>query len=240
MNKFNLNFNNIASLLSLGVGFEGLRRNIKSGYIETETDKLIVDTVRKSGELARTLQEQLEHKKFEDVKLEADLGRVKDQLESINQDVEMLNKFSNNPEGVNPTLIKTSGETLKESAQSASELIDKILNNFNDGNNYNIINHFDNFVNFVKSLTLIQNSILVHVLLLIVILFLLWNILAAYYSNKIITYFNLETRFPRLKRYFELRVKFQDYYIGLNAFIVIVSILYAIYLDYLHFYLTLK
>ena len=237
MNKYIKNFNTILTSLSFAVGIDGYRRTIEANHVNSETDKIIKDTIRKSGELARTLQEQLEHKKFEDVKLEADLGRVKDQLESINQDVEMLNKFSNTEE-TNPILIETSSETLKKTAKSASELIDKLLSSINDGNNYNIIDFFDNYRIFLDSLTLIQISLFVHIFLSVLILYFLWNILVAYYSNKIITYFNLETKYPRLKKYFDLRIKFQDYYIKLNSFFLVGSILSVSYLDIQYIILT--
>jgi hypothetical protein len=52
-----------------------------------------------------------------------------------------------------------------------------------------------------------------------------------YYGDKLIIYFNLETKWPKLAKFIQLRRKFQDYYIRINALIIILILLFVIYIN---------
>lgn len=100
---------------------------------------------------------------------------------------------------------------MKESATNANNMIDKLLefiNKTNRDNNQFIINNiYENYIQFLNTLTTLQRGAIAHILVSICVLFLISNILIAYYSNKLITYFNLETKYPRLLKYMQLRRK---------------------------------
>jgi hypothetical protein len=50
-----------------------------------------------------------------------------------------------------------------------------------------------------------------------------------YYADKLIIYFNLEVKYPKLAKWIQLRRKFQDYYLALNFIIIIIILLVVIY-----------
>jgi hypothetical protein len=52
-----------------------------------------------------------------------------------------------------------------------------------------------------------------------------------YYGDKIIIYFNLENKWPKLAKFIQLRRKFQDYYIRINALIIILILIFVIYIN---------
>ena len=53
----------------------------------------------------------------------------------------------------------------------------------------------------------------------------------AYYSNKLIIYFELENKYPRLAKLIQLRRKFQNYYIGWNISLAIVALIYIMFIN---------
>ena len=62
----------------------------------------------------------------------------------------------------------------------------------------------------------------------LLILFLLISILSAFYGNKLIGYFDLEKKYPKLAKVIQYRIKFQNYTILFN-FIIITIIINAFY-----------
>ena len=86
----------------------------------------------------------------------------------------------------------------------------------------NIFDQIENINNFIINLSLEQNLALVNFLGTFIIVITVINILFIFYSNKIIDYFKLETRYPKLAFYINLRRKFQEYYLLWNTFIIII------------------
>ena len=89
--------------------------------------------------------------------------------------------------------------------QQLSKEKDKFLDNISD--------NIDNINNFFINLSHEQNFALFNFLGIFVIFITLINILFIFYGNKLLDYFNLENRFPRLAVYINLRRKFQQYYL---------------------------
>ena len=61
------------------------------------------------------------------------------------------------------------------------------------------------------------------------------NILAIFFGNEIIKYFNLESKFPSLASFFKLRTKFQKYYLLWNIFIFFVVCFIGIFINIIIF-----
>jgi hypothetical protein len=225
-------FNNIAPILIGAITLDGYRRTVINDLNIKETDKLVQDTVRKSIEIANKLNDTLEQKLNEDVEIQANLGKVKESIESIEHNAKILNNLSQNNEN-NQTLINESSKTLKESASKANELIDKLLDiiNNNSGNNNYMQNIFENINNFLNSLTSIQLGAVGHIFACISILYCLWNIFTIYYGDKLIIYFNLETKWPKLVKFIQLRRKFEYFHIKLNIFIIFIIVLYVLFIN---------
>lgn len=81
-------------------------------------------------------------------------------------------------------------------------------------------NWYNDYQDFVSNLTDEQYLALIHVLILIGISIIIYNIIITYYSDRIIKYFKIEAKYPKLARFIELRRKFQFYYLTLNLIIL--------------------
>ena len=99
-------------------------------------------------------------------------------------------------------------------------------------------NFFDKVHNFIESymewldhLNMYQKGVVANILVLILILSCLISLIAIYYSDLLIKYFNLETNFPRLAKYINLRRKFQQYYFFFNSIIIIISLITLIIMN---------
>ena len=76
-----------------------------------------------------------------------------------------------------------------------------------EGLNKNFIDNFnlDFFTTYLDSLPLLQEAALLHILLFIIILLTLSNIFGSLFANELLNYFDLENKFPFLKRYLSFR-----------------------------------
>ena len=81
-------------------------------------------------------------------------------------------------------------------------------------------NWYSDYQDFVSNLTDEQYLALIHVLILVGISIIIYNIIITYYSDRIIKYFKIEAKYPKLARFIELRRKFQFYYLTLNLIIL--------------------
>jgi hypothetical protein len=167
-------FGHISSFLITSISVDSYRRTFLNDINNKETNKIIEDTIRKSTELSNKLNDQIEQKLTENVEIQANLGRIKESLDEVQNNVKILSNFEENNN--NQTLITESSKTLKESASKANDLIDKILefiNNKTSSNNFTFQNILNNYNQFFDSLTFIQKGAMVHILVSISILFFL-------------------------------------------------------------------
>ena len=132
---------------------------------------------------------------------------------------------------------------IKKNAKDLKEFVDKVDtgistpeqgfpplgvdNNFIGNSNFN----FENFTTYLDSLSLLQESALLHILLFIIILLTLINIFAALFANEILKYFDLENKYPSISGFLKLRAKFQKYYLTWNILFLLILILAAILLN---------
>lgn len=86
---------------------------------------------------------------------------------------------------------------------------------------------------YLDSLSLIQSAAIFHILISILIIMLLYNIFSVFFGNEIINYFNLDKKYPKLHKFFELRLKFQRYYLILNILAIFIICLVVISIDLL-------
>ena len=91
--------------------------------------------------------------------------------------------------------------------------------------------NFDYFTAYLDSLSLLQESALLHILIFIIILLTLINIFAALFANEILKYFDLENKYPSISGFLKLRAKFQKYYLTWNILFLLFLILAAILLN---------
>lgn len=81
----------------------------------------------------------------------------------------------------------------------------------------------DRFQEFLTSLSFLELGYLINILTGLFTILCLFNLMSVFYSGQIIAYFNLESRYPRLAKYFSLRRKFQFYYFTLNSALIFIT-----------------
>lgn len=134
-------------------------------------------------------------------------------------------------------------QALSENTASLVEQIIDLINSDGSLDNFTsqlglIINKYKDFLSF---LTVEQHSPLINLLGLIIILSCLISIGTIFYSDYLIKYLAIESKFPRIAKFIALRRKFQWYYfnLALLLMLVIIAILIWFNLDF-WFYLQNK
>jgi hypothetical protein len=118
--------------------------------------------------------------------------------------------------------------------QDANDAIKALVNSLKNQLVSNL--NLNSFYEYLNSLSLLELSALYHLIVLMLICLISFNILSAVLGNEIIKYLNLEEKFPKLAVFLRLRLKFQRYYLILSFslifFICIASILINILVLY--------
>ena len=89
------------------------------------------------------------------------------------------------------------------------------------------------FYKYLDSLSLLEESAFFHIVVIIFIMFIVWNIYSVIFANELIKYFNLEAKYPRLNKFFKLRLQFQRYYLILNLVLFIVLCIFVLSINIL-------
>ena len=143
---------------------------------------------------------------------------------------ETLNTIKSEDEFINTTV--KSNQTLLD---RAIELINKNKNNYIDDLNSFIdsIKELNNeYSNFLDTLTINELGSLSNLLAAVFILFCVISITSIIYSDKFITFLNLENRFPRLAKFIQYRKKLQDYYLRINLVLIYITLVAVIFVNY--------
>ena len=141
--------------------------------------------------------------------------------------------MENAKEGISK-LVKLTNEGCKCLNELLEPLLKSYFRNIGAPKNNFISNlNIQNLYDFLDSLTLLEESAFIHILIFIILLCSLINIISIFFGNEIIRYFNLEKRLPKLETIFRLRTKFQRYYLLWNIFIMVIVCILAICLNLL-------
>ena len=92
----------------------------------------------------------------------------------------------------------------------------------------------------LSQLTFEQTICLGNLVSSVFILLCILNIISTLYSNFLLDYFKLETKYPKLGKLLKIRVQFRRYYLILNFSIVIFTLLALIYLNFISLFLLVK
>jgi len=115
----------------------------------------------------------------------------------------------------------------------ASEGVKKLVDSINGNNKLVSDFNLESFYEYLNSLNLLELSALYHIIVLVVIAILSFNVLSAVLGNEIIKYFKLEESFPKLAAFLRLRLKFQKYYITLSFSLIFLLIFASIQINLL-------
>ena len=163
-----------------------------------------------------------------------DGSTITDKISAFNKLKEQLEGVVNNT-SLNEEQKSKAVETLEKMANDyevIGKIVEKITTGGNDGQKL-VSNFVEIFYAYLDSLTLLQESAFIHILIYIIILFSIYNILAVLFGNEIIKYF---AKYPKLNIFFKLRAKFQRYYLLWHISCLFVICLFGIFLDLLVFY----
>jgi hypothetical protein len=117
--------------------------------------------------------------------------------------------------------------------REASEGVKKLVDSINGSNKLVSDFNLEYFYEYLNSLSLLELSALYHIIVLIVIAILSFNVLSAVLGNEIIKYFKLEENFPKLAAFLRLRLKFQKYYLTLSFSLIFLLIFASIQINLL-------
>ena len=150
------------------------------------------------------------------------LDRAKGVVESVN----IINEDGNMKEGIGKV------------SESTSILFD-FLNFFKDiisgksgGISY-IFNIYNDFIKYLDSLTLLQESALLHMLMFTYIICTLFTIIGVFFGNELINYLDLENKNRYLSSFLKIRARLQRYYLIWTIFMLFVVSLAGLFLDIL-------
>lgn len=170
--------------------------------------------------------DKLLDKQVPEAKLNAVFQKLEIGKQQCNTVVEILQK---GPENVNLEFYRIAyraadacARANADASATLKDLVDSLNNKSALVSNLNL----DGFYTYLDSLSLLELSALYHLIVLILVISITFNIFSAILGNEIINYFKLEEKFPRLASFFRLRLKFQRYYLTI-CFIWLLIICFA-------------
>ena len=146
-------------------------------------------------------------------------------------------EFGNNLEMKNSIMdalkeLESSTDEGKEFVKRVLELVNDKGSGINDSNQFipwdSITNVYSEVYEVIDSLSQTQKGAVIHISFSLVILFCLFTLIGVFYGEKLIQYFKLEEKFPRLARYINLRRKFQQFYFLMNSLFILFILIFII------------
>jgi|SRR6267378_4985324 len=155
---------------------------------------------------------------------------------------DLQNKYSENinDSTINENIQKVANTDLEihNMYESVNSKFDSFINKINTlltNNSGNKSQYLDSLQSFFDGLNYQQNLAMSNILGSLFIIFTLFSIISIFYGEKLITYFDLENRFPKIAKFIQLRRKFQQYYLLMNICLIIIVLLLLIYVNIIEF-----
>lgn len=189
---------------------EKIENSVMQGAVgqAAESSRRSIDDIQSKLETARTLSEQV----ASDNVSSEDKANITQNLSNLHEGIKSKMTTLNNE-------ITSIIDNLKSSKGSGS-------NSLTDWTDWSFIsNLFTNIQNYIETLTLDQKAALINICLTFSILVSTISIIGIFVGDRIVEYLQLEHKFPRIARYFELRRKFRYYYFIWNSFLILLMIL---------------
>ena len=138
--------------------------------------------------------------------------------------------------------VINTGEEIHDMYESVNNKFDSFINKINTllNNGDNKSQYLDSLQTFFDGLNYEQNLAIVHISGSIFILFSLITIISIFYGDKLIVFFDLENRFPKIAKFIQIRRKFQQFYLLMNIGLIIIVLLLIIYLNIIGFLSHIK
>jgi len=161
---------------------------------------------------------------------------------SVEINREIQNKYSENSvdTSINEQLqeVVANSEEIHNMYETVNNKLDTFINKINillNNNSGNKSQYLDSLQQFFDGLNYQQNLAVVHISGSIFILISLFSIISIFYGDKLILYFNLENRFPKIAKFIQIRRKLQQYYLLMNISLITIVLVIIIILNILEF-----
>jgi hypothetical protein len=180
--------------------------------------EVLDNKLRNSLEIRRELQ----HKYSENSGGGAD-SKITDKIQEVeNTNVEIHNMY----------------ESVNTKFDSFINKVNTLLNNSGGGADKS--QYLDSLQSFFDGFNYEQNLALSNILGSMFIIFSLISIISIFYGDKLIIFFDLENRFPKIAKFIQIRRKFQQYYLLMNIGLIIIVLLLIIYVNIIEFLSHIK
>ena len=205
--------------------------------LKKEKDAQLNKTTNDIQELTKICKEISDNKnnmKIDQILSEEKYNTIRKSVESAQDCGSKVQEALNNSD-INP-YKDDMGSNITNMVKSLDE-VSKILDEIKKGG-HKLISSLNDFYQYLDSLSLLQESAFVHILLFFVLILTIINILAVFFGNVFIKYFDLENKFPSLAKFFKLRSMYQNYYLLWNILLLMIICLTGIGLNLLVLYAT--
>jgi hypothetical protein len=125
--------------------------------------------------------------------------------------------------------------------ESVNTKFDSFINKINTLlNNNNKSQYLDSLQSITDGFNYEQNLAMSNILGSMFILFSLISIISIFYGEKLIIFFDLENKYPKVAKFIQLRRTFQQYYLLMNIGLIIIVLLLLIYVNIIEFLSHIK
>jgi hypothetical protein len=159
---------------------------------------------------------------------------------------ELQHKYSENSEDSIITdkiqEVENTNVEIHNMYESVNTKFDSFINKVNTllNNSGNKSQYLDSLQSIIDGFNYEQNLAMSNILGSMFIIFSLISIISIFYGEKLIIFFDLENRFPKIAKFIQIRRKFQQYYLLMNISLIIIVLLLIIYVNIIEFLSHIK
>jgi DNA repair exonuclease SbcCD ATPase subunit len=240
------------SLTTFSMGVFNTIKGTKTSVLQKQINKQEVKYEELNNKYTSLLEKNLNKLETEREILE-ESNNLKQEVEILEQKLrksveikrELQTKYSENSGdlSINEQIqeVIKNGEEIHNMYESVNTKFDSFINKINTilinnrGGGADKSQYLDSLQSFFNGLTYEQNLAVVHISGSMFILFSLINIISIFYGEKLIIYFNLENRFPKIAKFIQIRRRLQQYYLLMNIGLIFVVLVIIIFINIIEF-----
>jgi len=133
--------------------------------------------------------------------------------------------------------VESTDVEIQNMYESVNTKFDSFINQINTllNNSGNKSQYLDSLQSLIDGFNYEQNLAMSNILGSLFIIFSLISIISIFYGEKLLIFFDLENRFPKIAKFIQIRRKFQQYYLLMNIGLIIIVLLLIIYVNIVEF-----
>ena len=196
----------------------------------------IAEDARTRATAAEERAQQLELENIQNESKANELNSLQNEMvttrESIERNRDLFNKATTKEE------FEKCAQNLSDDLDKSSSLVERCVNivkrKFTDdgeGLFDKITKFYIEYNNFIDGLTIHQLGSLFNLLAAIFISLCIISVIIIIYSDKLLKYFQIEEKYPRLAKLIILRRKLQNIYLLINLLLIIITLAIVIYIN---------